>query len=696
MISRNTLLIIAVLLLTVGFSTGTSFGTPAIVDYGFTSDNCSALRAYVETLTDVAFGKPVKNVTTTWYDETSTLPSYCKVTGWMWPEIQFQVSLPSKWNNRYVNSGGGGWNGSLVGTLTSALALGYATSGSNGAYSATYWPQGLNNYYGSFGLKEPYFSQYYDNTVYPNGNGYDGDAFVPGLGNPNACQKIEDYGIRQLRETPLVSKKIIAHYYGSYPKYSYFNGGSNGGKEGMISSQKAYDIYDGFYIGFPLGGNIAITMRGMWDTLKGASLNAAFTTAKQQVLYASVYNKCDGVDGLVDGLIDDPRACNFDPIADITACTDDVDDGSGCFTLAERQALKEIYTGPHDSKGRKWYVGQTLSAEYMAPGWFGTISSGFTSALADFYSSGMFANIAMDPPKGPDFDITAFDWDKDPLKVQKTSCTQCYDDGTCKTINVHDTMDAITLSDKPVPNMGGYEPLRRKGGKIIQYHGWSDALVTGSISSAFYDTLLSKMGVQKVKSFYKLYMIPGMGHGLGSGISCAHSWADGFNALVDWVENGIEPGAFTGTRNANVDSNWPSARTRPVCLYPEVARWDGEGDIESMDSFSCVPPIHVEIDPKTVNLKNRGVFKAVITVPEGFNIKDWNINSLTCEGASNIKGAVVCKNAYVAQFKTADLSNVSTGNDVTLTVKGMFTRNGKNAKIQASDTVRVIAEKNRK
>ena len=524
-----------------------------------------------------------------------------------------------------------------------------------------------------------------------------------GLGNPYACQKVVDFGYRHLYETPVIAKKIVAHYYQKIPVRSYYSGGSCGGKEGQISAQKFPELYDGFFIGYPLGGHLAVTFRGTWDTFWGAELARSlgggltvYSKYKAALHYNTVYNKCDTIDGLTDGIIDDPLKCKFDAITDLPACTpaEEEVEGDGnvysstCFTFAQRQALKEIYAGPHKSHGKSWYPGQPLSAEYMANGPFG-YSSGFGAALNDGMAPCMFANIALDPPDGPNFDITTFDWDKDPKAMQKTTCEQCYEDGSCQTFNIHDTLDGITISPKPEFNMGGLEPVYAKGAKIVQTHGWSDALVSAlPASRELYETTLQKMGVEKTKSFWKLYLVPGAGHG-GGGISCWPSNTSAFNAMVDWVENGNEPGALIGSRNANVDLNYPNARNRPSCPYPEVARWSGSGNTDDAANFMCVPPIEVRIEPKALNLKSKGVFTAVISVPEGYKLEDWNIGNLSCEGAP-IVGGVLSGNTYTAKFNKQDLVGVAPGDAVMLTVKGIFTPDGNVAQIQASDTVKVI------
>ncbi len=557
--------------------------------------------------------------------------------------------------------------------------------------------------------------------MYPTGaGGWYGDTNPIGSGNPTANQKVVDYGLRHLYETPVIAKKIIAHYYNKAPVRSYYIGGSNGGKEGQISAQQFPELYDGFFIGWPLGGHVAVTFRGMWDTLWGADLAkqvdpscipipgpggvtcpSVYAMYKAALHYQTVYDKCDPVDGLVDGMIDDPTKCTFDAISNLPACTPAQEaDGTGetstsCFTLAQRQALKEIYTGPNNSRGKAWYAGTPVSAEYVTK----SGSIGFSAAILDDRSECMFANIAMDPPQGPNFDITKFDWDKDPIRMQKTTVDGCVAD-TCRTYTVHNTSDAITISPEPRFNMGGYEAVYRKGAKIVQFHGWSDALVSAlAASRGLYETTLQSMGVDKTKSFWKLYLVPGAGHG-GGGLSAWTTNTTGFNVMVDWVENGVEPGALLGSRNANVDANYTNARTRWNCPYPEVARWSGSescstiGETEccgsdNVDNFTCVPPIEVRINPTAINLKGNGVFTAVVSVPDGYKLGDWNIGDLTCEGVSPVNG-VLSGNTFTAKFNVRDVVGTSAGDAVTLTVKGTFTRDGKVAQIQASDTVRVI------
>ncbi len=170
-------------------------------------------------------------------------------------------------------------------------------------------------------------------------------------------------------------------------------------------------------------------------------------------------------------------------------------------------------------------------------------------------------------------------------------------------------------------------------------------------SLPYYEKVLEVM--PQARDFVAYYPVPGMGH-CGGGVGCGN--VDWFTPLVNWVEKGIEPGALEGM---STNSLYPT-RTRPICRYPEVARWDGTDSQNDWTSFSCVPPIEVRIEPEILDLDSRGEFTAIITVPKGFDVRDWHIHDVLCEGASAVEGRVFW-DAYIAKFRTRDLKERSPG-----------------------------------
>lgn len=631
------------------------------------NNNCVGLKTYVETLRDEALDQPVTNVFTTWHDPAGSLPGYCEVTGRIFPETDFAVRLPAIWNGRSIHFGGGGWDGYVGAVDATSLQLGYASSTSNGGHVGRPPVPVLD---GSFGLKDPYY-----------------DTFIGGT-NPYSCQKIVDFGNRALREAPLLAKQIINWYYGMDALYSYYSGGSTGGREGLVSAQKDYDLYDGLYIMFPTGGHIPVCSRGLWNSIQGAELLPIFST-KAIALHNAVYGKCDSVDGLIDGVIEDPRKCNFDHLTDLPACPGDVD-AEGCFTLAHRTALKEIFTGPHNSTGQL-YIGTPLSAEWLRDP-ADPASTGFGAALYDVLMPDLFKYIVFDPPPGPDWDMMSFDWETDPDIVKASTCQQCYDPPGCTNTVIYtltDELDAVTYSPNVAPNMGGFAPLKDKGGKIVQWHGWSDALVSPLTSSILYDTVLADDA--ETPSFWKLYMAPGVGHG-DPAIGWPPTWTEGFGALVEWVEKGVEPVAIIGTRAENAAWGWP-VRTRPICPYPEVARYKGAGSIDEAANFTCATVVPATVDIKQTKVKvGKGSFKAMMTIPEGYtfgNKKD--ISAAVSEGASAKRIALNKKKGIIsANFNMKDAIGITAGDAVIFTVTALFDEGGKTYALEGSDTVEVL------
>jgi hypothetical protein len=188
--------------------------------------------------------------------------------------------------------------------------------------------------------------------------------------------------------------------------------------------------------------------------------------------------------------------------------------------------------------------------------------------------------------------------------------------------------------------------------------------------------------LNKVKHFARLFMVPGMGHcGYGGPFPASF---DTLPDLVNWVEKGEAPDQIIAKHPF-------TGMTRPLCPYPEVARYKGSGSTNDAANFLCVPPVEIRIKPETINLKSKGELTAFITVPAGFDVRDWGISNLECQGAPMTKGSVSHDGrTYIAKFSIQHLTNTAAGKEVTFKVEGLFKKGSEQALLLGFDVVRVI------
>jgi hypothetical protein len=458
------------------------------------------------------------------------VPEYCEVRGTLAPEIKFAVKLPTGWNERFYMVGGGGFNGSINdGAMVPALARGYATAGTDSGHD------GQKEKLATFAYNPP------DNS------------------NPNALQKKLDFAYRSYYDAAVLGKKIIKAYYGSDIRYSYWVGCSEGGREALLMAQRFPELFDGIVVGAPI---LNLTKAHMWSIWNPRVLAGEGSIAVNQLpfLADAIYKKCDGIDGVVDGLIDDPRTCTFDPAKDLPKC----DSASPtCFTAGQIAALKKVYDGVRTSRGELLFPGMPPGAEVLAPtsGWDQWLIGNPSRQQA--YGETSMQYLSLDPQPGPGWKWTDYNFDTDPPRMAISS----------------------VIFDMTDPYLG---PFKARGGKMIHYHGWADTALTPLMSINYYEDVLKLMGEKETKSFYKLYMLPGIFH-CGGGAGCydrsdVNIW---FDKVVDWVEKGVEPQAIVGSRK---DASGKVIRTRPFCPYPEVARYRGTGSIDAAENFTCKNP----------------------------------------------------------------------------------------------------------
>ena len=460
---------------------------------------------------------------------TPDTPQHCRVTGVITPEVAFEVNLPGRWNRRFYMTGNGGLAGDALDGPTSpersaALANGFVTARTNTGHDAQTEPSGT---------------------------------FV--LSNP---QKAIDYAYRAVHVTAETAKAIAVDYYGQPISFSYWNSCSNGGRQGLIEAQRFPGDFDGIVAYAPWADQTGFTIGAMWN--QKALTEAPVPSAKLTLVAEAVMTKCDAVDGLTDGLIDDPRTCGFDPMRDVPACRAGTD-MPDCLTAAQATTLKKIYDGPA-SNGKPLFPGFMVGSEAVTTRFNGEVSSGWVGAIvpaqpdakpADFnLAEGVMRYLILDPPQ-PDYDFMTFDYDRDPALVERWS----------------------RLADAKDPDLSAF---RKRGGRLIMTYGWADSILQPMMGVTYYEAVVATNG-QDTTDFARLFMMPGVGH-CGGGVGPDRT--DAVTAVIDWVEKNQAPDSL----RASKVTNGKVVRTRPLCPYPQVARYKGEGSIDEAANFSCVAP----------------------------------------------------------------------------------------------------------
>jgi hypothetical protein len=473
----------------------------------------------------------IAQITATPEPASAKAPAFCRVTGMLSPEIAFEVALPDKWNGRFYMIGNGGFAGDALdnpGRVTQrneALQLGFAFAQTNTGHDSR---------------KET------------------GATFV--MSNP---QKAIDYAYRAVHLTAKTAQEITKDYYVQRISYAYWDSCSNGGRQGMIEAERYPQDFDGVIANSPWVDQTGFTVGAMWN--QKALSAVSLTPAKLAMVGDRVMAKCDAVDGLKDGLIDDPRKCDFDPARDVPACGAG-EDGSKCLTGAEAAAIAKVYSGPV-SNGKPFFPGYMPGSEAVVTSLFGGgAGSGWLNVMvatapdrkpADFnLAEGVIRYLAPKPPK-PDYDYQTFDYDRD----------------------IH-LLDAWgKLADAKDTDLAKF---RKRGGKLLMTYGWADTILQPMMGVNYYEQAVAKNGAQTT-DFFRLFMAPGMGH-CGGGIGPDRH--DGMTAMIDWVEKGKAPDAMIASRVVDKQV----VRTRPLCPYPQVARYSGQGSIDEAANFKCVAP----------------------------------------------------------------------------------------------------------
>jgi hypothetical protein len=460
------------------------------------------------------------------------LPDFCRVEGVIQPSsdshIEFEVWLPAfKWNGKVQGAGNGGFAGSI-------------------------------NY---FGLAESVLGGYASSST---DTGHKGDATDArwALGHP---EKIVDFGYRAVHETAEKSKLIVRAFYEEDVKHSYFSSCSNGGRQALMEAQRFPADYDGLIAGAPAGSFTHIVGSFTWD-LQAAEMDPAsyIPANKYAAIEAAVLAACDARDGVKDGVIDDPTKCSFRPATLLCNGAE----SAACLTQPQITALEKIYAGPRNSQGEQVYPGFLPGGESGLGGWPLWVSGAAPGKSLQYaFATQGGANLIY---QNAAWDFRAYNLDRD-VKVA--------DDSMGGRLNAVD------------PNL---KALKDRGGKLILYHGWSDSALAPLATINYYQSVVSKMGPKDAAGLVRLYMVPGMQHcGGGPGPDsfgatpsspkedAQHSMSA---ALERWVETGVPPDKIIATKYMGKDV----VRTRPLCPYPQVAKYSGSGSTDDAANFKCV------------------------------------------------------------------------------------------------------------
>ncbi|MEL1251105.1 DUF6351 family protein [Aurantiacibacter gilvus] len=536
------------ILVMLGLLTGSAYAAYARSAEGSSSDEsarCEALASYVgwgvqvETAQLVTESRaPAEDGSGRADPSRPILPEHCLVQGVINERtgvggrefgIGFDLRMPLDWNGRFAFHGGAGMDGRLMPALgdiantvdPSALERGFAVISTDGGHRGPFTDS-------SFGLDQ---------------------------------QARIDYAYNALEKTALLGKELVADFYGTEPSYSYMLGCSNGGRQGLVASQRMPLLFDGIVSGDASLGFSRLAIGEMWnvhvlsriaprDEQGRPIYSQAFSDSDLELVETGVLNRCDALDGLEDGLVHDWRGCDFDP--QVLTCTAGKTDS--CLTGDQVTALRLLHEGPRTSDGEVIYGNFNYDTGIASGAWrgmrLGTSQTGDPNSADATLGRGQFSLYQLTPPD-PEFDPTGpVDWDEMVERVRHTGA----------------------MGDGDSPFIGTFADH----GKMIVYNGLSDQGMSSAEFVRWYEEAIEVNG-EGLRDSVRLFLVPGMTHCLGGD---ATDQFDMLDAIQAWVEEGREPDRIVAT------SRSMPGISRPLCPHPQVARYVG-GDPDSADSFEC-------------------------------------------------------------------------------------------------------------
>lgn len=476
-------------------------------------------------------------------DKDNVNGDFCKVTGIVRPKnpsspnLEFEVNLPGTWNGRALQMGGGGYDGTLVtglagftlqpSTIDNPLKRGFVTLGTDGGHKSS--------------------------------AGFDGSFAVDD-------EALRNFGRESVKKGHDAAMAVIRKAYGRAPERVYFIGGSQGGHEALDAAARYSADYDGVVANYP-AYNVTMLHLGSLNAGRAVYRDggaAWLSPAKTKLVTDAVYAKCDGLDGVTDGIISHVTACNAAFDVKALRCANGADTGDSCLSDAQLAAVATIASD--------YRPGFAVAGMDVFPRWpllegalfrdrsnWGQVrqpSNPLSGKEPLLYTAGdQTAKFII--TRNPTLDTMQFD----PEQWQARIAT------------VAAIMDVSDVS---------LETFKAKGGKIILTHGTADDFITPHNTELYYERQVKQFGQTGVDSFIRFYMIPGFGHGFGP----FNAKFDSLSALENWVENGRAPAGLVA-----IDGNPNAHRSRPLCAWPTWPKFTGAaGSDTSASSFTCVAP----------------------------------------------------------------------------------------------------------
>jgi Tannase and feruloyl esterase len=449
-------------------------------------------------------------------------PGICRVTAIAThpparDKVRIWIGIPTaNWNGRFLGTGGGGFTGGSEAGVNEPVALGYASGATD---------TGNAGGSGSFGLD-------------PSGK--------------LNWQAIRDNAHVGIHEMTVTGKALTQAMYGAAPKYSYFNGCSTGGRQGLMEAQRYPQDYNGIVSAAPAINWTKILMHELWGPVVMNASGNPVPICKLAAATAAAIAACDAIDGVKDGVIEDASRCHYDPKALIGTSAGEC----GSFTEADVDIIRKLWEGPRREDGSFLWYGQPRGSDL----------SGVSGS----------AGIPLKPrPLGFAVEWMRYFITQDPKFDTNSMTPAAYERFWDQSV---EEFGIVIGTDNP-----DLTAFRDRGGKVILWHGWADQLIPTEGTIDYYKRVQQQMGgAAKTSEFARLFMAPGVGHcGVGGAGPTPYGQLD---ALLSWVEDGKAPATLTAARR---DQAGAITRSRPLCRYPQVAKYKGSGSTDDAANFVC-------------------------------------------------------------------------------------------------------------